>query len=521
MSALKITQPSFEYLADFQSQKLNWQQCYNNFECSALRVPIDYSNLKLGIFKLALLRYKAIDQKDRLGSLVVNPGGPGASGKNYAYNVESIVSPDVLAKYDIVGFDPRGVGDSTPIYCLNDAETDAIYAADSKPDNSAELAKLEKQGREYVAKCLAKTKYLNHYGTVDSARDMDLLRLALGDKKLNFLGKSYGTYLGTLYASLFPRNVGRMVLDGAIDPSVSSVEQSISQAVGFDKALDSFIADCYTRFDCPLVIKSTNNSSKQQFAVNQIIGIFHDAARRPLPNSANNIEASRKQASSNASSQSKTDSKVANKRSSISKKDRVATESLVVLGTASALYDSKSGWPQLRTAIKESLSGSGMTFLALADEYSQRNTQGHYGDNETDAGFVINCLDWPESRMMSQIANDAKAFAVKAPVFGPYLAYGSLVCKNFASSKSDSKVSMNASRTIITSPVIIIGTTRDPATPYTWAQGLHSKFQNSRLISLNADGHTGHRRGSTCVDSAVDSYYLSGKLPITDLKCAL
>ena len=199
-SAVKVTQPRFKTLVDYQSQKLTWQQCYDNFECSTLRVPIDYSNLKLGIFKLALLRYKATDQKHRIGSLVVNPGGPGASGKDYAYNAESILNPDILSNYDIVGFDPRGVGDSAPIHCLNDAETDASYAADSKPDNPAELVALEKQGREYAAKCLAKTKFLDHYGTVNSARDMDILRLALGDKKLNFLGKSYGTYLGTLYA---------------------------------------------------------------------------------------------------------------------------------------------------------------------------------------------------------------------------------------------------------------------------------------------------------------------------------
>lgn len=500
-SAVKVTQPRFKTLVDYQSQKLTWQQCYDNFECSTLRVPIDYSNLKLGIFKLALLRYKATDQKHRIGSLVVNPGGPGASGKDYAYNAESILNPDILSNYDIVGFDPRGVGDSAPIHCLNDAETDASYAADSKPDNPAELVALEKQGREYAAKCLAKTKFLDHYGTVNSARDMDILRLALGDKKLNFLGKSYGTYLGTLYASLFPSNVGRMVLDGAVDPSISAVQQSISQAVGFDKALDSFITDCFTRSDCPLEKQSSKDVSRHELAVKQIIGIFHQAAVSPLLDKIDNSDATKKKFLTGQHA-------------------RMATESLVVLGTASALYDNESGWPQLRTAIQESVAGYGATFLALGDEYSQRNTQGRYANNETDAGFVIDCLDWPENRTVSQITKDAKVFTTKAPVFGPYLAYGSLACKNFAS-KSDTAKLISMSRTIDTNPVVIIGTTRDPATPYTWAEGLHSKIHNSRLISLSADGHTGQGRGSTCVDFVVDSYYLSGKLPIADLQCAL
>ena len=201
-------------LAKYQSQKLKWSDCYQNYQCSNLLVPIDYADLKLGSFSLSLLRYQALDPDRRIGSLVVNPGGPGSSGVDYAYNAEYLVSPEILERFDIVGFDPRGVGESAPIKCLSNSETDASLAADPKPDDAAELALFVSEVRNFYAKCAKKSEYLAHYSTLDSARDMEILRYALGDQKLNFLGKSYGTYLGTLYAELFPSHVGRFVLDG-------------------------------------------------------------------------------------------------------------------------------------------------------------------------------------------------------------------------------------------------------------------------------------------------------------------
>lgn len=462
-------------LSQYQHQKLVWSVCYDNFECSNLEVPIDYTNLKVGNFKLRVLRLKASNQRRKLGSLVINPGGPGASGVDYAYNAEYIFSPNLLAKFDIVGFDPRGVGKSNPIQCLTSKETDASYAADSKPDNQKELSILTAQLRDYVAKCESRTQNIMHYSTADSARDMDLLRAALGEKKLNYLGVSYGTYLGTLYAQFFPNKVGRVVLDGAVSPEVTSIDQNLTQAIGFDVALNAFISDCYTRNNCSLEKPISNARS-------QIIALFKSAATSPL--------------------------------SSVSK--RPVTESLVVLGTASALYDSATGWPQLRVALQEAQSRNGNTFLTLADEYSQRGTDGTYSGNETDASFVIDCLDWKGPRTTGDIEKVAQNFALKAPVFGPYLAYSGLSCQFFPKLATVAPVI----KTISTTPIIIVGTTRDPATPYTWAVQLHTIIQNSRLISLEGDGHTGYGRGSTCVDGAVDRYFLTGVVPTTDLTCA-
>jgi hypothetical protein len=195
---------------------------------------------------------------------------------------------------------------------------------------------------------------------------------------------------------------------------------------------------------------------------------------------------------------------------------RVATESLVVLGTASALYDSESGWPMLRVALKQAQNGRGFMFLSLADAYTGRQPNGTYPTNEGDSGFVIDCLDWNDTRTNEQMAQDAQLFNEQASVFGPYLSYSGISCKYFDGINQPIKI-----KQIKTTPIIVIGTLRDPATPYSWAVALNKLITNSRLITLDGDGHTGHGRGSACVDKAVDEYFITGKIPATDQKCDL
>jgi pimeloyl-ACP methyl ester carboxylesterase len=462
-----------ETLQDFQEQRIKWRTCYDSMMCTDVLVPIDYDNIKLGTFKISVLKHEASNKEDRIGSMFVNPGGPGASGVEYAYSAEYIVSPQLLALFDIVGFDPRGVGRSAPIRCLTDDETDANYASDSKPDDPTEFESLIKDAQDYVAKCEKNTKNLTAYSTENTARDMDVIRAVLGDKKLNYLGKSYGTYLGTIYAQLFPDKVGRLVLDGAIDPDATPVQQSLTQAVGFDNALDAFIKDCLQLDTCPL----PKDATKQYFT-----DLFDSVAKKPLT----------------------------------TRSKRIATESLVLLGTASALYDNESGWPMLRVALKQASSGNGFMFLTLADAYTGRQLNGTYPSNEGDSGFVIDCLDWNDSRTNEQIAQDAQMFTAQAPVFGPYLAYSGISCKYLKGIEQPIKINQ-----IKTTPIIVIGTLRDPATPYSWAVALNKLITNSRLITLDGDGHTGHGRGSVCVDKSVDAYFITGKIPATDLKCDL
>jgi pimeloyl-ACP methyl ester carboxylesterase len=463
-------------LSQYQTQELKWRDCYGNYQCSSLLVPIDYADLSGGAFSLALLRYQALDQDRRIGSLVVNPGGPGSSGVDYAYSAEYIVSPEILERFDIVGFDPRGVGESAAIKCLNDAETDASFAADPKPDDEAEFALFISDARDYFAKCSENTEHLTNYSTLNSARDLEILRSALGDEQLNFLGKSYGTYLGTLYAELFPESVGRFVLDGAVDPNSNNREAVLGQAIGFESALNAFISNCLNISSCAL-------TGDLQSARNQVIDLLTNTAITPLE----------------------------------SKSGREVTEGLVLLGIASALYDSESGWPVLRDAFKEATLGSGTSFLTLADQYAGRQENGKYLSNENDALQVISCLDQNELETVSTFKKGVAEFAKRAPIFGPYLAYAGLACRYFPNLSSVEQIEI---KSLKTKPILIVGTTRDPATPYKWAQSLAKIFEGSILITLDGDGHAGHGRGSTCVDSAVDRYLLTGAMPKSELFCA-
>lgn len=462
-------------LSQYQTQELKWRDCYGNYQCSSLLVPIDYADLSVGAFSLSLLRYQALDQERRIGSLVVNPGGPGSSGVDYAYNAEYIVSPEILERFDIVGFDPRGVGESAAIKCLNDAETDASFAADPKPDDEAEFALFISDARDYFAKCSENTKHLINYSTLNSARDLEILRSALGDEKLNFLGKSYGTYLGTLFAELFPDKVGRFVLDGAVDPNSNNREAVLGQAIGFESALNAFITNCLRNSSCAL-------TGDLQSARIQVIDLLERTAITPLE----------------------------------SKSGRKVTEGLVLLGIASALYDSETDWPILRAAFKESKLGNGESFLLLADQYAGRQENGKYLSNENDALQVISCLDQNEIETVSTFKKGAVELADKAPIFGPYLAYAGLACRYFPNLSSVEQVKI---KSLKTTPILIVGTTRDPATPYKWAQSLAKIFEGSILITLDGDGHTGHGRGSTCVDSAVDRYLLTGATPKSAIFC--
>jgi pimeloyl-ACP methyl ester carboxylesterase len=456
-------------LQDYYAQELKWKTCYQDYKCTDLLVPIDYTNLETGTFRISVLKYEALGT-NKIGSLIVNPGGPGSSGVDYAYAAEYIFSPAILDRYDIVGFDPRGVSRSAPIRCLNDEELDANNNSDSKPDNEKEFQQILIETKKYVEICKDKNKYLASYGTANVARDMDILREAVGDKQLNYMGKSYGTYLGTLYAQFFPDKVGRVVLDGAVDPTISNFQQTLTQAIGFDQAFSAFAKDCAAKKNCSL-------PKGKEAAIAEMKKLFAQAAKKPLP---------------------------------IKSSDRKLSETLMVLGTASAMYDSATGWPKLRQAIAQAQNGFGDKFLELADEYTGRESDGSYPNNEFDSGAVIDCLDVDEPRTVAEINRDSKSFAEQAPLFGPYLAYGGLTCKYFGQSQE-----ATIAPTKTTNPIVVIGTTGDPATPYEWAQGLNKLLTNSVLVSLAGEGHTGQGQGSACIDDQIDDFYLQGKVPTT------
>jgi pimeloyl-ACP methyl ester carboxylesterase len=449
-------------ISDFYEQELDWRNCYGKFECTKFQVPIDYENLELGTFDIAVLKRAT---SSAIGNLVINPGGPGGSGVDYAYSYEQVFTPEIIKNFNIVGFDPRGVSRSAPIECLSDSQTDDAYAASAYPESDAELEKLRQESAQYAKSCINENRNLKFYGTANAARDMDILRALLGDQKLNFLGKSYGTYLATLYAQLFPEKVGRFILDGAVDPTLNSLDQSLQQAVGFDQAFNAFVADCKLQSDCVL----------NEDSITQMQSKLAELKKQPL--------------------------EVGNRK---------LTESLAVYGIAMGLYEQEFGWPALRKALKTLFDGEGKLLLDMADTYTGRDEDGTYQSNEADALAVISCNDFPESKI------DSAKIIAAAPLFGKYLAYGDLTCEYLPKAKLvtvDSEIAL-------TVPVIVIGTTNDPATPYQWAVKLSQIFGNSRLISLDSDGHTGYNRGSNCVDQAVEKYLISGEIPAENLRCS-
>ena len=449
-------------ISGYYHQNFNWNDCYGGFKCATYKVPIDYQNLDLGEFDIAVMKHDASAGAE---NLVVNPGGPGGSGIDYAYSYANAFTPAVTEAFNIVGFDPRGVGRSTPIDCLSNAETDEAYASNSYPENSAELTQMQAESKAFAEKCVSENKYLKFYSTANAARDMDILRALLGDEKLNYLGKSYGTYLGTLFAKFFPERVGKFVLDGAVDPTLTSMEDTLQQAVGFDSAFMAFAQDCMKQSSCAL-----NGDVSTQ-----IQSRLADLRKNPM-----NVG------------------------------NRKLTESLAVYGIAYGLYDQQYGWPELRSALTDFFNGEGKSLLAMADEYNRRDANGTYSSNDASSLPVIACNDFP----MSQI--DQELIKSKAPIFGKYVMNADLTCQYLPKPKYD----LVTTPIQLNSEVLVIGTTNDPATPYQWAVKLSQILLQSVLISVTGEGHTGYNRENPCVDQAVEKYLISGVIPAQNLACS-
>lgn len=465
-------------IADYQKQKLTWLSCGGPFLCTDLTVPVNYQNPGGERMQLSLVKYPATEPKKRLGSLLVNPGGPGASGVEYGYAAEYIVSKEILASYDLIGFDPRGVGGSSAERCLTNSQTDLLVEANGPPVDGLSMQTLEKSSKMLADRCAAKMgDRLKYLGSVDVVRDMDLMRSVLGEKKLNFLGKSYGTYLGLVYTSMFPKNVGRFVLDGVVDPKLSANELNRAQAVGFEIALDAFLEDCIMKKSCFF------QGSLEQARL-EITKLQDEVAKRALSG----------------------------------KDGRLATASILVLGMVASLYDSEVGWPALNKALKDVYQGQGAKLFDLVNDYVVRDKKGRYPSNENEIAYIVNCIDRTDDASPERLASDAKKFASFAPHFGPYIAWSTLPCHYWPYEPVRPPVELNGKGA---ADFIVIGTTRDPATPYAWATEVTAKFSSAFLITADGDGHTGHGRGSSCVDSAVDTYLLSGELPKRPLRCAL
>ncbi|MFI0486013.1 alpha/beta hydrolase [Actinomadura sp. 9N215] len=463
-------------LESFYKQKPSWKDCGDGFECATVQVPLDYTKPSGGKVGISVVRLPAEDESDRIGSLLTNPGGPGGSGTDFVRQAARTFGNDLRRRFDIVGFDPRGVAKSDPVRCNTGPQLDDFFATDASPDDQKETNALGAEGKEFAQNCKAKAPTeLPHVGTLNAARDMDVLRAALGDPKLTYYGASYGTYLGATYAEQFPKNVRALVLDGAVDPRLSSTEMLIEQAKGFETALRAFAADCIKAGFCR----------------------FGDSVDAVL--------------ASVSSFLTKTD-----KTPLKSTRDpRKVTESLAVMGIARALYV-KEYWPVLRQALTQATQNSdGTMLLALADEMVERKPNGAYS-NQTDANMAINCVDKPNPPDLNTYGKSAAEAEKAAPRFGPFVVWGGLPCVYWPVQTEQQPKPITARGA---APIVVIGTIRDPATPYKWSQSLADQLTSGVLLTFDGDGHTAYLQGNHCITEAADKYLLTATPPKDGTTC--
>ncbi|MFF5766594.1 alpha/beta hydrolase [Streptomyces tanashiensis] len=466
-------------LKKYYDQKLKWRDCgVEGFQCTTLRAPLDYAKPDGEEVELAVSRIKATGPGKRLGSLLVNPGGPGGSAVGYLQGYAGIGYPaPVRARYDMVAVDPRGVARSEPVECLTGPQMDTYTQVDQTPDDTAEINGLSAAFKDFAAGCAKKSgQVLPHVSTVETARDMDILRAVLGDEKLTYVGASYGTFLGATYAELFPDRVGRLVLDGAMDPSLSALDLNRDQTGGFETSFRAFAADCIRKPDCPL---GTESVAAAGAAMKKF---FRDVDAAPLPTG----------------------------------ESRALGESLATTGVIAAMYD-EGAWPQLREALSRAKDGDGSGLLALADSYYEREPDGTYA-NLMFANAAVNCLDLPPAFTgPADVEKAVPSFEKASPIFGEGLAWAALNCTYWPTPPTGHPHRIAAEGA---APILVVGTTRDPATPYHWAQSLAEQLSSGTLLTYEGDGHTAYGRGSDCIDTAVNTYLLEGTPPADGKRCS-
>ncbi|WP_158849439.1 alpha/beta hydrolase [Saccharothrix deserti] len=477
-------------LERFYGQQLGWEDCApyattgptttlfkskKSIECARLEVPLDYTKPDGRTIKIGLLRQRAL--KDRIGSLVINPGGPGASGMAAAASLSTEVKSSALGdRFDLIGFDPRGVGASEPqVKCLTDAERDADRLDNDVDTSPSGVAQTESENKAYAEKCASVTgvDVLANVGTREVVRDLDVMRSALGDEKLTYLGYSYGTHIGAGYAQAFPGNVRALVLDGAVDPTQNQVESLIAQGAGFQKAFDAFAAWCATRQDCALGADPAKaNQAFRELTLPLV--------QRP-----------------------------------VAVGERKLSYNDAITGAIQAMY-SEELWSPLNAGLTELKNNRGEVLMLLADNYFDRDKEGRYS-TITDAFVAVKCVDEPRLTDKNVLNDVARRYKAAAPFLDdgqpPAAALDACAFWPVPPSVQEHKAVTGLP------PVLVISTTGDPATPYEAGVSL-AKELGGGLLTFEGNQHTVYLHGNSCVDDAGHEYLIDLKLPAEGTRCS-
>ena len=464
-------------LAPYLGQEVQWSDCGAGAECATVVAPLDWDNPGVGEdVSLAVSRHSATGQA--LGSLFVNPGGPGASGYEFVLDsVDFAVSEVLRESFDVIGWDPRGVNFSSPVSCAaTDAELDYFFFGEleAQPDTPEWDAELLAESIRFGQECQANTgELLEFVDTLSTVRDLDFLRHLVGDEQLNYLGYSYGTLIGALYIDTFPEKVGRMVLDGPVDPGASQFDLVVNQHRGFEEALEAYLVECDLTNSCPFA-----GSLEQR--LRGVSDLYDELEQNPLRHADG----------------------------------RLIDDGMLRTAMVTTLY-AQSSWPFLTRMFDELQEGVTDTAIFLVDFYYDREG-GVYQNNSMEAFIAINCLDYPVESDPRVLEAQADQLREAAPYTARPSGDGDLVCMNWP---YPPKLNKGPVRGEGANPVVILGTTGDPATPYNWSVSLNEQLENSVLLTLVGEGHLAYDERVTCINDPVDTYFVTGDLPEDGLTC--
>jgi pimeloyl-ACP methyl ester carboxylesterase len=461
-TTLPVTEPAIT--------PIDWTPCNGGLQCGNLTVPLDYADPNNGqTISIALVRHPANVPAGRIGSLVIDPGGPGVSGVDDMANELSALTPGLLDDFDIVMFDPRGVERSDPVTCGETPSGPPAALPNPVPTSASAQSALIASFRQYADACeKASSTLLPFVGSVDAARDMERLRIALGDSSLTYMGQSYGTLLGLTYASMYPTHVRAMVLDSVIDPALTFDQMTQGQANGFESVLESFSAWCGGTSACPWHGGADPTAT--------LLSLIASSAANPVP--AGN--------------------------------GRTAGAGELYDALLDGMY-SQNDWPELGDALAADAAGNGAQILAMSDHYNRNGST-----NGSDAAVAIDCLDHPVSHNLASYGDLADMFQASAPVFAPLLAWGEASCAVWPvpPTRPVGPVSADGSP-----PILVVGTTGDPATPYQWAVSVAHELQHGVLLTRDGVDHVAYFY-SPCVRNDVQAYFESDVAPPSGTTCS-